>query len=276
MVGASKSLEDEQRFVVSSCQTDKCAFSDTSSNDVGVLTKEESSSNPSEVVDSSDSVSPKQSPEKCLFSQADGVVESKQFECLQNNIITMFTIFVTIVIKLLLLLDGFLSGISVAVSESSTSFQNKRARFLSDAGSPEGNTSVGHNFPICFYDFSNGEDPQVFKVSVIEEVIETDIIDILDDEDVVVSQAILNNVILKEGKGPVIPSVSISSSEDNVKQAVDGDETESSSFSGVLQLKSPGAVINTFLPELCLDHGVISNAVSTDVTIDSIEFSFCS
>lgn len=72
---------------------------------------------PSEVVDSSDSVSPKQSPEKCLFSQADGVVESKQFECLQNNIITMFTIFVTIVIKLLLLLDGFLSGISVAVSK---------------------------------------------------------------------------------------------------------------------------------------------------------------
>lgn len=75
MVGASKSLDDEQIFVVSSCQTDKCAFSDTSSNDVGVLTKEESSSNPSEVVDSSDSVSPKQSPEKCLFSQADGVVE---------------------------------------------------------------------------------------------------------------------------------------------------------------------------------------------------------
>ena len=82
--------------------------------------------------------------------------------------------------------------------------------------------------------------------------------------------------MITRGKGPVIPSVSISSSEDNVKQAVDGDETESSSFSGVLQLKSPGAVINTFLPELCLDHGVISNAVSADVTIDSIKFSFCS
>ena len=34
--------------------------------------------------------------------------------------------------------------------------------------------------------------------------------------------AILNNIILKEGKGPVIPSVSISSSEDNVKQDVNG------------------------------------------------------
>ena len=74
----------------------------------------------------------------------------------------------------------------------------------------------------------------------------------------VVSEALLNIIILKEGKDPVILSVSILSSEDNVKQAVDGDETKSSSFSGVLQLKSLGVVTDTFLPEVCLDYGAIS------------------
>lgn len=265
MVGASNFLKVGQECITGSSQTDKCAFSEARSDDV--LDGEKSSSNPPDVADSLDSVdsiSSKQSPEEA--------VESKQCGCLQDNVITMFTIIFAIAIKLLLFLDGFISDVSVGVKE------NKHARFGSGAGSSELSSSVKNKLPVRFYELLNGDNFQVFKVSAVEEAIETDIVDILDDEDVVVSETVLvNDILLKEGKNPVTPSVFLSSSEDNVKQTAVGDREKPSNFSNVLQLQSPEVVTNTCFPKVCFDNKTLnlrdSNAAS-EVTIDTICFPF--
>ena len=149
-MGASKCLENEQESLVGSRRANKCAFSKASSDKV--LLNRKGRSGPSLVVDSLDfvdTVSPKQSSDKVSFHEVDKVVEPKQFECLQSNIITMFTIIFAVVIKLLLLLNVFISGVLKAIDEKSTSCQeDKRARFHSDAGSSELNSSSKVKLPV--------------------------------------------------------------------------------------------------------------------------------
>ena len=198
-MGASDILGNKQESFASSRKADKCAFSKVSFDDC--LAKQKSDSSP--VVCSSDfvhDVSPKQSPTELLCPVSRNSVESKQNSCLRNNITSIVTIILAIFIKLLLLLDIVVSRIFIAVNEKSTSFQNKRARLRSDAGSSD--FPLKDKLPVCFYEFLKNEDPEAFQVTAAEKEVEIDTVDILDLKDVFVSETVLNNIVLKKKIDP--------------------------------------------------------------------------
>ena len=284
-MGASKCLENEQETLVSSRRADKCAFSEACSDEV-LLNRKGRSGSPLVVdsLDFVDTVSPKQSSDKLSFHEVDKVVEPKQYECLQSNIITMFTIIFAVDIKLLLLLNVFISRVLKAVDEKSTSCRDKRARFHSDAGSSELNSSKV-KLPVFCYELSKEKNPQVFQVVDVGEQLEFEniIVDFLENGDVAVTEAILN-VVLSGEVDPDISPFSMTLSEHNDKP-IDGQvEFEPPILDDVgsvsCQTKLAEAVTGTCLPEVCLGGEAVkfcdSNAIPVvaSESIDSIHFPF--
>ena len=61
-------------------------------------------------------------------------------------------------------MNVFICGVLKAVDEKSTSCQDKSARFHSDTGSSELNSSSKVKLPVYCYELSKEKDPQVFQV----------------------------------------------------------------------------------------------------------------
>ncbi len=281
-MGASNCLENDQGFFDGSHTTDKCAFSHVSSGNV--LVKQNSYSTPQVVDDNPGTAAvfeSKQSSDKPLFRQVESSVESKQHSCLQNSVTTVFTIILAIIIKLLLLLDGFLSKYFKGVNEKSTNFQSERARFSSDAGSSGLNSSLKDKSPVCFAELSKGENSNIFQVDAFNEQYETNVVDLLEEKDIVVTEVVLNDVGVSSFKNVVyVPSFSLLSSEDNVKQSVGQVRFKPSTSSDLCIVSSPkessGELDADYLTASTLDETEKfrdCNAVS-NVTIESND-GFC-
>jgi len=276
-MGASKCSENKQEFVASSQRTDKCAFSDACSDNVPV--EQNSCSSPPVVDDNPDFVSScqsKQSSNEPLFRQVHGSIESKQYDGLLNSVIMVFTIILAIFIKLLLLLDGFLSKFLNEVSEKSSNFQSERARFNSDAGSSGLISSSKNKSPVSFVELSEGEDSNIFQVVAFEEPYETSTIDLLEESDVVVTEIVLKDDVVSSAKNDVfVPSFFFLSSEDDVKP-INGQlnyEYSTSDDAAIVsaQVESAEAVTSDFVPAFATDETIKfsdGNTVS-NVTIDS-------
>ena len=279
-MGASDSLEtDKQESFASSRQADEHASSKVSSDDC--LTKRKSdSSSAVHCPDFVDDVLPKQSPnsnELLPCSVAGKSVKPKQHShCLQNNITRIVTIVLTIFIKLLLLLDVLVSTI-FAVNGESTSLQNKRARIHSDAGSPD--CPLKNSLPVCFYELLKNEDPKVLQVTAAEKEVEINTVDILDHEDVVVTKAVLNDIVLKTKIDPDT-SLQSSLSKENVELSDVQIQCESSVLSRLDTVSGHAKSTEVRLPQVCQKDKTIripgDNAISdaTTDTIDTICFPF--
>ena len=266
-MGATEYLENEQECLASSCGTEKCAFSKASSADV--LKKQKClSCPPVDGCSSVISVSSKQSSDPCLScSTARNGVQSKQHDSLQTNVISMFTIFFAIIVKLLMLLDGVLTGVVAAVSNPSSNLQNKCRNWQSkdvSTDSPESKLSK------CFYGLSSSHDTQVFEVAAVNDV-EMNAVDVLHAEDVMITEVVLNNDL---------PSFVKFRREINDKPMNDQVELKSSALNNdgsvSCRAEKAEAVSDTCLSEKRSSNGSSANTFSsvTSNALDSICFPF--
>lgn len=203
-------------------------------------------------------------PPEMTFSQNNTVLY-------RYSVICMFTIFFAIIVKLLMLLDGVLTGVVAAVNNTSSNLPNKRSQ--SKKGStdlPESKSSKS------FCGLSNSHDSPVFDVTAVEDV-EINTVDVLHAEDVLVTEVVLNDVVSRNNS---LPSLVNSRREINDKPMNYQVELKSSALnddgSVSCQAKIAEAVADTCLFENSSSNEYTSNAFPNVTTnaVDSICFPF--
>ena len=163
-----------------------------------------------------------------------------------------------------------MSTIFIAVNGKSTSRQNKRARLRSDAGSSD--FPLKDELPVCFYEFLKNEDPEVFQVTAAEKEVEITTVDILDREDVFVTEAVLNNVVLKEKIDPDT-SFQTSPAKENIGKSNVQVQCNSSASSDLSTVSVHSKLTEDTSRTVHFPDGDVISDVTTD-TIDTICFPF--
>ena len=258
-MGASKVVEQNQSLSPGSCDADKFAFSKARPVDVSVDTKADFGQN---VVNKSDfQTSPKQSSDY----PRQGSRLSKQGTCVESNIVVILSVVFAIIIKLLELFEGVITSM-VNVLNRPPMFQSK----YSGTGKPGVSAlSVQDKFPLYSSEAFKEEKPQNFVIvkenSLVFEEVDVNVNDIVDFQDVVVSEVIPSDVKLNEITDSGVPlSNNNSPKSDSVVNSVQG--SASSSVPSVLNdfRSKAGAECNAALYansftkpiSACVDNGV--------------------